>query len=55
MVSLPVLVIFLTVVAVYLSGCLVYHIRDKRSEKENQNGSSSRSMPRHGGSHAIHR
>ena len=51
MVSIPVLVIFLAVVAVYLSGCLVYHIRDKRND---QNDSSGQSVPRRGGSHAIH-
>jgi hypothetical protein len=54
MISLPVLVIFLALIGVYLSGCLVYHIRDIHDERKDQTGSSSRSMPRHGGSHAIH-
>lgn len=53
MISIPVLVIFLTVIAVYLSGCLVYRIRDIRGEREDQDGSSSRSVPRHGGSRVI--
>ncbi len=55
MISLPVLAIFLAMIAVYLSGCLVYHIRDIHDERKRQNGSSSRSMPRHGGAHAIQR
>ncbi len=54
MVSIPVLMIFLAVVAVYLSGCLIYHIRDIHDKRKDQNDSSSQSMPRHGGSHAIH-
>ena len=53
MISIPVLIIFLVLIAVYLSGCLFYHIRDIHDERKDQNGSSSRSMPRHGGSHAI--
>jgi hypothetical protein len=53
MVSIPVLTIFLTLIAVYLSGCFVYHIRDVHDERNKQNGSSSRSAARHGGAHAI--
>lgn len=53
MVSIPILMTFLALIAVYLSGCLVYHIRDIHDERQGQNGSSSRCMPRHGGSHAI--
>ncbi len=55
MVSIPVLMIFLAVVTIYLSGCLVYHIRDNRDERKDQDGSSARSMPGHGRSHAVHR
>jgi hypothetical protein len=54
MVSIPVLMIFLAVVTVYLSGCLVYHVRDIHDERKDQNGSSRRSAPRHGGSHVAH-
>jgi hypothetical protein len=54
MISIPVLMVFLTVIAVYLSGCLVYHIRDIRDERKAKNGSSGRSALRHGGSDAIH-
>jgi hypothetical protein len=54
MVSIPVLVIFLAVVAIYLSGCLVYHIRDIHDDRKDQDGSSGPSAPRQGGSHAIH-
>ena len=54
MVSIPVLVIFLAVVAVYLSGCLVYHIRDIHDKRNDQNDGSGQSVPRRGGSHAIH-
>jgi hypothetical protein len=54
MVSIPVLVIFLAVVTVYLSGCLAYHIRDIHDKRKDQNGSSSGSIPGRGGSHAIH-
>ncbi len=53
MVSTPVLVIFLTLITIYLSGCLFYHIRDIREERKDHTGSSSRSTPRHGGAHAI--
>lgn len=45
MISIPALVFFLAVIAVYLSGCLVYHIRDIHDERKDQNGSSRRSMP----------
>ncbi len=54
MVSIPVLIIFLTLVAVYLSGCFIYHIRDMHDERKDQNDNSGRSVPRHGGSHPIH-
>jgi hypothetical protein len=54
MVSIPVLMIFLAVVTVYLSGCLVYHVRDIHDERKDQNGSSRLSAPRHGGSHVTH-
>jgi hypothetical protein len=55
MVSIPVLIIFLTVVAVYLTGCLIIHIREARDDKPSgQNDHSNRSTPRQGGPHAIH-
>ena len=56
MVSIPVLIIFLTVVAVYLTGCLIIHIRDSHDDKpSDRGGRSNRSTPRQGGAHAIHR
>jgi hypothetical protein len=55
MVSIPVLIIFLTVIAVYLTGCLIIHVRDSRDDKpSDRNGQSDWSAPRHGGAHAIH-
>ncbi len=53
MVSIPVLAIFLTVIAVYLTGCLIYHIRDIHDNRKDQNGGSSGSTPRRGGAHQI--
>jgi hypothetical protein len=54
MVSIPVLIIFLTVVAVYLTGCLIIHIRENHADKpSDRNDHSSRSTPRQGGPHAI--
>jgi hypothetical protein len=55
MVSTPALIIFLTVIAVYLTGCLIIHIRDSHDDKpSDKNDRSNQSTPRQGGSHAIH-
>jgi hypothetical protein len=55
MVSIPVLIIFFTVIAIYLMGCLIIHIRDTHHDKpSDRKGQSSRSTPRQGGAHAIH-
>jgi hypothetical protein len=55
MLSTPVLIIYLVVIAVYLTGCLIIHIRDSHDDgRSDQNDRSDRSASRHGGSHAIH-
>jgi hypothetical protein len=55
MVSTPALIIFLTVVAVYLTGCLIIHIRETHGDKLSEgNDHSNRTAPRQGGPHAIH-
>jgi len=55
MVSTPVLIIFLSVISVYLTGCLIIHIRDVHDDKRSDHDDrSNRSTPRHGGPHAIH-
>jgi hypothetical protein len=55
MVSTPVLIIFLSVIAVYLTGCLIIHIRESHDDRRSdQKDRSNRSTPRRGGPHAIH-
>jgi hypothetical protein len=54
MISLPVLVIFLALIAAYLSGVSFTTSGIPTMSGKTGNGSSSRSMPRQGGSHAIH-
>jgi hypothetical protein len=55
MLSIPVLIIYLVVIAVYLMGCLIIHIRDTHDGKRSdRNDRSNRSAPRPGGSHEIH-
>jgi hypothetical protein len=49
------LIIYLVVIAVYLTGCLIIRLRDNRDNERNDNdGGSCRSAPRQGGTHAIH-
>jgi hypothetical protein len=54
MVSIPVLTIFLALVAMYLAMRLAYHIRDIHEDRANQNDGGRESAPRHGGAHQIH-
>lgn len=56
MLSIPVLIAYAVVIAIYLTGCLIIHLHDVREEKRtHEDGRSGRSVPRHGGPHAIHR
>jgi len=54
MVSIPVLTIFLMVVAVYLAGCLIYHFRDIHEKRADEKDTGRTSAPRRGGAHEIH-
>jgi len=54
MVSIPVLMFFLVVIAVYLAGCFAYHIRDAHDERAEKKDHAPRSGSRRGGSHLIH-
>lgn len=52
---LPLLIGYLVVIAIYLTGCLIIHLREIHDEKRSdQDDSSKRSTPGHGGSHAVH-
>jgi hypothetical protein len=42
MVSIPVLIIFLAVVAIYLTGCLIIHIREIHDDKRSGRNHRSR-------------
>ena len=55
MVSIPVLIAYVAVITIYLTGCLIIHLRDIHDAKqEDRNSRSDRSMPKHGGPHASH-
>jgi len=55
MVSIPVLIAYVVVIAVYLTGCLIIHLREIHDQKQaDRNSRSSRSVPKHGGPHASH-
>jgi hypothetical protein len=54
MVSIPVLAIFLAVVVIYLTGCLVYHIRDIREKRAAEKDSGQESAARRDDAHEIH-
>jgi len=55
MLSVPLLIGYLVVITVYLTGCLIIHIRDSRDDKRTgKDGRANRSTPRDGGAHAIH-
>jgi hypothetical protein len=55
MMSIPLLLGYLVVIAVYLTGCLIIHLRDSHDDKHRDKDSrAKRSTPRDGGAHAIH-
>jgi len=54
MLSVPLLIGYLVVITIYLTGCLIIHIRDNHDDKRREkDGRSGRSTPRDGGAHAI--
>jgi len=55
MLSIPVLIAYLVVIAVYLTGCLIIHLRDVHDDKRRDQGSrTNRFITRHGGPHTTH-
>lgn len=54
MVSVPVLAIFLTLIAIYLIGCLLYHIRDIREKRADEKDTGQKSAARRGDAHEVH-
>jgi hypothetical protein len=51
---LQLLIAYLVVITIYLTGCLIIHLREIHDEKRSdQDSRSGRSAPRRGGSHAI--
>jgi hypothetical protein len=49
------LIAYLVVITIYLTGCLIIHLREIHDEKRSDQDSRSKlSAPRHGSSHAIH-
>jgi hypothetical protein len=53
--TVPLLIGYLIAIAVYLTGCLIIHLRETHDDKRgHEDGRSNRSAPRDGGAHAIH-